>query len=250
MDEMTTRKVISGTCAVCFIAVSVQEFLRDQSRTSLQVVGSGFLARPTTVITNRHVIWELKRRLAEADLPEDHLYLWFVYQRQGGLQKAFCRFKRYGVVANEEIDVGIIEFVRRPEPEFEQCQPLKVATECAPAIGEPIAVCGYPYGDDSLRLENGNFYRFGPVLQQGFVSAIAPFNYVGSTTIRDILLDVRTAGGMSGAPVVRPDGVVVGVHYAGIEATVAFAVPIDEPRLSAWLSAHDQALGANSPHAV
>jgi hypothetical protein len=47
---------------------------------------------------------------------------------------------------------------------------------------------------------------------------------------------------MSGAPVVRKsDGAVIGVHYAGIEATMAYAIPLDRQRLDQWLVLHDAA---------
>ena len=45
---------------------------------------------------------------------------------------------------------------------------------------------------------------------------------------------------MSGAPVFNPNsGKVVAVHYAGIEATIAFGIPITQASLAQALSHYD-----------
>jgi S1-C subfamily serine protease len=242
LDKVHVHRILSGTCGICYLDVSPQEYVADKDRQSFHIIGTGFLVRPTTVITNRHVILGL-REIQKQGVSPDQVYLWFAYPRPGGLQEAYCRFKHHGVVLNEEMDIGPIEFTRRPEPEFEQCQPLDIADQCEPQIGMPISVCGFPYGDDGLHLEDGRFYRHGPVFQFGFISAIAPHTYSPPKGIREILLDVRTAAGMSGSPVIAlSDAKVVGVHYSGIEATTAFAIPIDHERLRLWLDAHDATL--------
>ena len=79
--------------------------------------------------------------------------------------------------------------------------------------------------------------RFGPVLQRGYISAIAP--YEGSSLITEILLDARTAGGMSGSPVFTvDDGKVIGIHNAGWEATTACAIPINKDKIENWYNFH------------
>ena len=51
----------------------------------------------------------------------------------------------------------------------------------------------------------------------------------------------HSRAGMSGAPVVRTsDGLALGVHWGGLEATMALAVPLDKPRLISWLAEHDR----------
>ena len=50
-----------------------------------------------------------------------------------------------------------------------------------------------------------------------------------------MLLDVRTAKGMSGAPVFDVQtGLVHGLHSSGIEETVAFAIPINSQMVSTF----------------
>jgi S1-C subfamily serine protease len=82
-------------------------------------------------------------------------------------------------------------------------------------------------------------FRWGPVVQQGYISAISPFD--SSEIPEEILLDVRTAKGMSGAPVFRPhNGEVIGIHYAVIEATTAFGIPLTQGMVESGLSEYDK----------
>lgn len=87
---------------------------------------------------------------------------------------------------------------------------------------------GYAFGEALLKREVGErekIYRFGPILQQGFISGIAPFDH--APNIDRLLLDVRTTKGMSGSPVFDPrTGRVHALHTSGIEDTVAFGIPI------------------------
>lgn len=235
------RRLMAGTCAVACLRTSIENYMRDRSRESIFIVGSAFLVRPTTAITNRHVLQGLKEFQLEQQRSDDDLYLWFMYPRSTGSQEAYCRIKRCGVLSNDELDVGMIEFVRRPEPQFEVCQPVAVAPLCAPEIGEAISVCGFPYGVDTFASISGRpFSRVGPILQQGYISATAPSNFCQPALINELILDVRTAEGMSGAPVVsNKDGTVIGIHYSGWGATMAAAIPLDAARLSNWLTLHD-----------
>ena len=73
---------------------------------------------------------------------------------------------------------------------------------------------------------------------EGHISAVSPFDTTGVPD--EILLDVRTAPGMSGAPIFRPaSGRVIGVHYAGIEATTAFGIPLSNAIVESALSKFD-----------
>jgi hypothetical protein len=59
----------------------------------------------------------------------------------------------------------------------------------------------------------------------------------------EILLDVRTPGGMSGAPIFRPsNGEVVGIHYAGWEATTALGLPLIQTQVDSWIEQHNEHL--------
>ena len=89
-------------------------------------------------------------------------------------------------------------------------------------------------------------YRWGPVFQQGSISAISPFD--GTLEPDEILLDVRTAGGMSGAPIFRPSNAeVIGIHYAGWEATTALGIPLTQIEVNTWIAQYDEILKSSEP---
>lgn len=196
------------------------------------------------MITNRHVVDGLLRHKQDKGFPEEHMLVQFVYPIQSGLsgwQLSYSGIKTLSGIGHTKVDVdiGFVEFTRPPEPDFEQVQPLELGDLSSIEVGNPIYVYGYPYGTDMLTKE-GRIYRFGPVLQQGYISAIAPYDVARGQQIRELLLDVRTAGGMSGSPVISPqDGAVIGIHYAGFEATTQFAIPLDQTKLDQWLELYD-----------
>ena len=123
--------------------------------------------------------------------------------------------------------------------------PLDVAAATTVTVSEEVFICGYPYGNMLLE-PRGKPYRFGPVVQQGYVSGLAPF--AGTDAPQEILLDVRTADKMSGSPVVRSqNGDVIGIHHqAAIDTraivTTSFAIPLDKPRMTRWLEEFDRFL--------
>jgi hypothetical protein len=68
---------------------------------------------------------------------------------------------------------------------------------------------------------------------------VAPFD--NAVAVERLLLDLRTSVGMSGSPVFRPaDGMVIGIHDAGIEATTAFAIPLSQTLVDQVLLFHDR----------
>jgi hypothetical protein len=180
----------------------------------------------------------LERAQTEHGLRDTQKLLQFVYPVAGGWHQAFCVVKATGVILHPQLDVGLIEFHRRPDEEFETCKPVTFATLTELEIGDSIGVCGYPWGKELLE-RDGRVARFGPVFQQGSVSALAPFDR--NTPITEILLDVRTINGMSGSPVFRPeDGNVVGVLWGGKEPVVSLAVPLENEIVSAMVTAYDE----------
>ncbi|HYT16862.1 MAG TPA: serine protease [Thermoplasmata archaeon] len=230
----------SGVCAVGYLTVNAKEYSRDPTRPFLKVVGTGFLVRETTVITNRHVIEGLHSAQTDLGFPDDQKLLLFVFPAGAGeWHTAFCFANQTSISEDPRVDVGFIELSRRPEPQFEQCKPLSARGFMTLSVGQPIAAWGYAYGTEMLT-KDGRTYRFGPVLQQGHVSALSPFDKAG--VIDEVLLDLRGAPGMSGSPVFQHDGNVVGMIYATWEATTAVAVPLDGTNLGVWLEAHDKVI--------
>lgn len=104
-------------------------------------------------------------------------------------------------------------------------------------IGDHVGVLGYPFGTNGMVNQAGadpsRIYRVGPVLQQGYISAIAPHD--GSDHVERMLLDIRTTRGMSGGAVFcASTGVAIGVHTSGFgsdasdAAVLAFAAPLTQ----------------------
>lgn len=258
MDTRILDRIRSGVCAIGYLKENFDEKNKNKleeyvnkNPDCFEIIGTGFMVRDTTAITNRHVLEELKNRQKEFGFLDNQIFLNFVYPvEKGKWQEAFCQFKFAGFIANKELDIGFIEFMRRPEPGFEQCLPLELGDSSLVTTGQPIGVFGYPYGTNLLdvKIENKEreriqrmFRRFGPVLHQGYISAIAPFDDIG--VVDKLILDISFAGGMSGSPVFNlEDGSIIGLFYAGMGKVgiVAFAIPIDSERVNKWLELHDR----------
>jgi hypothetical protein len=247
---MISRKVLdrvrNGVCAVGYLTVPLTEYMKDTSRPYHHVLGTGFLVRPTTAITNRHVIEALIHAQADLGFPPSQFFLSIVVPGQGKpLQNTLRMIRHFAAMPEPGPDIGFLEFKIVFPEHFKSISPLSIAKAATFGVSDEVAVCGYPYGTSMLK-RGHKIYRFGPVVQQGSISAISPFDT--STAPDEILLDVRTAGGMSGAPVFRPsNGEVIAIHYAGWEATTALALPLTSASVSSWLRDYDKLLADSPP---
>jgi S1-C subfamily serine protease len=237
ISEDILNRIYTATCSIGYLTVPVDEYLRSPLERSYEIVGTGFLLGMTTVITNRHVINALDEAIERHELPRENFFVRFIYLTPDGWIEHSRVIQETGAREEEHIDIGVIEFERDDSEEFEQCRPLSVIQELKTLRPtQSIAVAGYPYGTDSLTIpftEGRKIYRSGPVVQQGYISALAPYHT--HKRISKILLDIRTAKGMSGAPVFLPEtGEVIGIHEGGREATMAYAIPIDQTILREW----------------
>jgi hypothetical protein len=146
--------------------------------------------------------------------------------------------RRFGALANEELDVGFLEFKVVTEEHFRDISPLDIVSSFDLHVSDEIAVCGYPYGTSMLK-KGAKVYRWGPVIQRGFISAISPFDT--TTEPNELLLDVRIADGMSGAPIFKPsNGEVIGILHSSWEATTALGLPFTKKNISDWLDLYDK----------
>jgi len=95
------------------------------------------------------------------------------------------------------------------------------------AVGEEVGLVSYPLGSELLYKGGATLSRFGPLLQRGWIAALGPFD---SPRPKEILLNLLTAGGASGGPVLRPaSGEVVGLlkaGHVGREPVMSVAIPI------------------------
>ena len=240
------RNVHNAVCAIGILPVPLTEWRLDPQLRPLQVRGSGFLVRATTVMTNKHVLENAIAEAKEFEIPESQLFVSFIApSRLPGPLGTVRMIRRSHIPEEGRIDIALLEIRSEPETHFEDIVPLPVAASFALEVSEEVFICGYPYGNMLLQPQ-GRPFRFGPIIQQGFVSGLSPF--AGTEAPEEILLDVRTANKMSGSPVVRSHtGEVIGIHYEGaIDAkgitTTSFAIPIDHNRVSSWLAAFDELL--------
>lgn len=240
ISRETISGVRSGVCAIGYLTVPLTTYRRNLTSPYFQVIGTGFLVRESTAMTNRHVIEGLMEEQADLGFPDSQFFISFVAPHEtSDLQITVRMIRGFASLANTELDVGFLEFQRKPVKQFKNIHPLTFAEEWDLRVTERVAVCGYPYGNAMLELD-GKVYRWGPVVQQGHISALSPFDTLDIPN--EILLDVRTADGMSGAPIFRPDtGEVVGIHHSGIEATTAFGLPLTRRVVESWLSEYDAA---------
>ncbi|MFF2275350.1 MarP family serine protease [Agromyces sp. NPDC058126] len=151
--------------------------------------GSGFVVADDRIVTNAHVVAGVDEPIVEAP----------------GLPAVSGRVVAY----DAEHDLAVIAV------EGLAAAPLALD---APALGDEVAVAGYPFGGP-FELRPGRVAASGPLtLQEG-----------GRTSTRDVLtLSADIDHGNSGGPVLTEDGEVAGVVFARSEsaATVGFAIPV------------------------
>jgi V8-like Glu-specific endopeptidase len=217
-------------------------------------VGTGFLVREGVVMTNRHVIDDLNRAVEPKKLPESEMFLLFiVFRAIGKLQQLAItprKIRATYTVRDGRLDIGFIRFNVVHPQHFHDVEPVELDDPASIRVSEEIAVFGYPHGNALLE-KDGRVNRWGPVVQQGWISGISPYESFGPP--EEFLLDVRVAHGISGAPVFRPrTGTVCGVLHSGIGTrrdnadvaltTTAFAQPISDTSLANWLAEFDREL--------
>jgi len=212
-------------------------------RPKFEVIGTGFLIRDNLVLTNRHIV-ELIAAEHKKTGHFDHWYLQFTYpRREGGWSETTKRivniFAFFDPSGAGGVDAGLLEFGRKKEDGFDSCVPVEFGDLTTIAVGADIAVCGFPLGNELL--VGPTVCRFGPVLHHGIVSGVAPFEEANPRNLTSFLTDINTAGGMSGSPVFTPDdGKVVGLHFAGVQGTLGFALPVDQQRVGGWVRFYER----------
>lgn len=205
------------TCAIGVLKVSVEDYVKDPGDPKFMIFGTGFLIGSLLVMTNRHVIASLNAYLEKESLPKDRRHVAFLSADGDQVRQRFHEFEKMMVITDPHLDVGLISFRATADDPIRTLSPVEVLKHFEYEVGDPIAVYGYAFGQDLLKRESGEqerIYRFGPILQRGHISAIAPFDH--AQYIERVLLDVRTARGMSGSPVFDPrTGLVLALHNSG-----------------------------------
>jgi S1-C subfamily serine protease len=171
-----------------------------------QGVGTGFLIKPTVLVTNAHVLAFLSRDTNQ--LTKGQAVVRFV-QEYGNFEPD-PPVDILGVIAfDPDADIALLRISDPPAGSARQ--PLQIrSTDAAP--GQIVVAIGYPFNDPQRNpmFINGIFgTKFG-------VKRAAPGEVVTSK-VTDIGHDCSTLGGNSGSPVLAiEDATVVGLHKEGI----------------------------------
>lgn len=249
-------KVKRSTCAIGYLTKSIHDIPGDPDPPDFKILGSGFLVSSGVIITNRHVILSLRQMTAKYRLPQERRVVQFTNNEN----QLFLQIGGDGYIADqfdkERSDVGFINFPLGSTINDPNIAVAIIDDELSCEVGDAVGVYGYAYGEKLHVREAGEkekVYRSGPILQQGFISGMAPFD--SAQYVERLLLDVRTAKGMSGAPVFDShSGTVIGIHSSGIGADVAFAIPINRALVSTVVdivSGPDVQTGkTNHPHVL
>lgn len=239
IDKKVLAEMRLRTCAVGVLRVPTDEFLRDPGVPSFKILGTGFMVGPATIVTNRHVLMQIDSYVVRENLSKDRRFLAFLRPDGQRIAQSFHQIERIWLLKEPvSLDIGFATFHAESADATRYITPVQIPSAFTGEVGDPVAVFGYAFAENLLRREAGDqdrIYRFGPILQQGYISAISPYEHAPITD--RLLLDVRTARGMSGAPVFDPhSGAVVAIHSSGIDDTVAFGIPICAPLIADLLA--------------
>jgi hypothetical protein len=222
--------------ALGYLQVSEDEHRAQPMRNVFRVQGTGFLIRPHLVMTCAHVISDVRGLMKKKGVPEDRPQLMLVLPKPGEPTVWRVEYRRMRSYREfKEYDIGFVELSETDGTD--RSVPLVGSADIS--VGEAVAVCGYPHG--SAVLGGKEVERYGPILQQGHVAAIIPYdgpNHVG------LVIDFPVGGGMSGGPVFRAStGELVGIVDRANE-TLTFAISLPPTRRQSLLAAFDQEPGA------
>jgi hypothetical protein len=236
LEEMRLR-----TCAIGVLKVSVAEYVKEPRAPLFKIFGTGFLVAPLTVMTNRHVVASISTFIERESISKDRRYVAFLRPDGEGVANTFHEIEKTGMATGPRtFDVGLVSFRAADDDPIRQTSSVRLNAQFCGDVGDAISVYGYAAGENLLKREFEEkelIYRFGPILQHGYISGIAPYEH--ASHVDRLLLDVRTSRGMSGSPIFDPQsGTVLAIHDAGVGDTVAFGIPLSSEVMSQLLSIH------------
>lgn len=181
-----------------------------------KVFGTGFLLENDVVLTNKHIFNEIR------NFTWGRVAIVFIHNvTDSKVARSYHPIKGAADVNNfpahflrDDDEANEIAFLKVA---FDNAQiprsvhPVTLGSPSDIQIGNSIGVCGFIHGEELLNLSD-KLVRFEPLLLQGHIAGICPFD--GDPSI--IITDITNGPGLSGSPVFTESGKVIGLHFGGI----------------------------------
>lgn len=171
------------------------------------ILGTGFCIHEVgLIVTCQHVIDGLMGLLRDNDLPiKSAIAMFTLYEQDGTAQLVGIPCKS---IFAPGADIALIELEHFPS----QLPTICIGKDLNVVVGEEIAVCGYPLGNQLFFYER-RFAGVTSLIQKGIISAILPSEF--GDIRNELVIGAPVFKGYSGSPVFRTDSPeVVGIVKA------------------------------------
>lgn len=220
------RTIRDSVCAVAVGTSKLWNYAEGEQKpdgVNFQILGTGFLITRDLVLTNRHVFNAIRKfdqnwialLFIRADDSESIDFVLHKIDKRMVLTSSSTWSETEGWTLGT--DIALLQLnPNNIESVSQYHKPVIFAEKECIQISTPIGVCGYIYGNKLFgNPQDVTTIRFAPLLLQGHIAGLAPYDNLPNQKINLILTDMTNGGGLSGSPVFMEDGRVVGVHCAG-----------------------------------
>lgn len=232
MDQVMLRRIKFST-----VGIGVHNYTKNE----IHLVGSGFYYDTRGyLITAGHVLKSVERinqllKNRDQKVKNISINLNIVDNDKMTVEEDEIELILYPVNSKYQVDptrplifdigIGKIKPTRKKYPFLKIRKAQEVTRQEPGELGEAVAICGYPAGEESFSFKIGLYmgFRFSPIMQFGRVASYLPFD---DSLHYGIQTDILSTGGSSGSPIVSlATGEVVGVSQKIIPSYVSVKVP-------------------------
>ena len=209
-------------------SISMRE--RGAEKYLMNIVGTAIQAGDGKLVTCGHVVEALVDQKADGYILSKIIRGDTVEYVPYPIVRAFRYVDPRTDAVNKEVDLSVLVVPAKNTQRFPYETPnVDWGNSSELGVGDPVLICGYPYGTEMFKFTQSNRGIIQPTFYQGVVSSILPVTK--PYEIRIIQISVPSAGGMSGGAVFDPEtGKVTGmitscVHTNGIPQPISYAIP-------------------------